>query len=172
MSKEVLRIKEGGARAIPLHVKNCGILVEHDDIVTAQAAITKGTRKRRIKVVNRLEIASGMDFKSVQQLMISEPQSYPYSPGYQYVHVLAFTASSNGSIALLLPYVYAPFLKKGPISTTMIDAASGGLEAEEEVIAAEKTDKSSFENNLKDWLLINEKHGRARHSIKEYHSIG
>lgn len=133
-------------------------------------AQAKGVRRKRVKVVNRIEIASGMDFSAIQQLMVSEPVEYPYRSGYQYVHVLAFTSSSSG-IALLLPYVFAPHLKKGPISTAMIDAASQGQQAEEEIIAATRNDKDSFENNLKEWLLINEKHSRARHSVKEFHNV-
>lgn len=172
VSKEATRIKDSGARAIPLPVKNCGVLVEHCDINLAETSNAKGSKKRRIKVVNRMEIGSGMDFRSITQIMVSEPQNYPFAPGYHYVHILAFTASSNGSIALLLPYIYAPYLKMGPISTGMLDAVSAGQEVQAEVIPAGKTDKLSFENTLKDWLLINEKHTRARHSIKEYHSIG
>lgn len=111
-----------------------------------------------------------MNFDAVSQLMVSEPIEYPFRPGYQYVHVLAFTSSTNG-IALLLPYVFAPFLKKGQLSVAMIDAASNGQTTEEEIVAAKKNEKDAFENNLKEWLLINEKHARARHSIKEFHSV-
>lgn len=164
---EVSRIKEGGARAVPLQVKNCGVLVEHDDISPSG---TKNPRRKRVKVVNRIEIGSGMDFKAIQQIMVSEPVDYPFRTGYLYVHVLAFTSSSSG-IALLLPYVYAPYLKKGPVSTTMLDSAAAGEEVEEEVISARKTDKDSFENTLREWLLINEKYGRARHSVQEFHAI-
>ena len=111
-----------------------------------------------------------MDFQSVQQLMVSEPIEYPFREGYNYVHVLAFTASSN-SMALLMPYIYAPHLKRGPLSTDMLDRAARGEEVEEEVIAAKRHDKDAFENNLKEWVLINERYMRARHSIKEFHSI-
>lgn len=170
VTAECERIKAGNARVVPLPVKNCGILVEHDDIPPSMQGKNASSRKRRVKVVNRIEIGSGMDFTAVSQLMISDPVPYPFRTGYQFVHVLAFTASSN-TMALLCPYVYAPYLKKGPMSTDMIDAASRGELVAEEVVAAVKNDKDCFENSLKEWVLINEKLSRARHSIKEFHSI-
>lgn len=145
-------------------------MVEHGEPSSGHISHTKSNRKKRIKVVNRLEIGSGMDFSSIKQIMVSEPQDYPFSPGYQYVHVLAFTDSSNNSIALLLPYIYAPYLKMASVSPE--DGGDKTRTPEEEAVTAEKSDKSAFENSLKEWLLINEKHGHTRHSIDKFHAIG
>jgi hypothetical protein len=112
-------------------------------------------KKRKIKVINRLEIASGMDFDRVSQIMISEPIVYPFREGYQYVHVLAFTQSSN-EMALLIPYLYAPYL-------TSI--------GEDTAAPAKKQDKDSFVNSLQDWLFLNERHERSLHHVDAFHAI-
>ncbi|ORY76359.1 hypothetical protein BCR37DRAFT_395293 [Protomyces lactucae-debilis] len=149
---ECARIKEAGSRAIPLPLKNCGVVLEElDGKDTNKSGRTK---KRKLKVINRLEIASGMDFNRVSQIMLSEPLPYPFKEGYEYVHVLAFTQSSN-EMALLIPYLYAPYL------------TSTG----EEAVPAKKSDKDSFVNTLQDWLFLNEKHERSLHHIDAFHSI-
>lgn len=173
VAEECQRIRVSGARAIPLPTKNCGILVEADDMKETETSNfnRSGNKRRRVKVVNRIEISSGMDFRSIGQIMVSEPLEYPFRPGYLYVHILCFTAASN-TMALLVPYVYAPYLKKAPIEMEMIEKAEAGQLVEEEVVSARKGEKDYFENNLKEWLLINQSQARARHSIKEFHSIG
>ena len=151
MKDECEKINVAGARAIPLKVKNCGVLIEADDLVAAQA------KRRRVQVVNRIEIASGMDLRSVSQIMVSEPTKYPFREGYEYVHVLCFTAASN-TMALLIPYIYTPYLKQETAKEDTPD-----------VVAASKEDRKAFVNNLKEWLFVTT--SRARHTIKEYHAV-
>ena len=114
-----------------------------------------------MKVVNRIEIASGMEFSKIVQIMVSEPLAYPFRDGYSYVHVLCFTSSSN-TMALLLPYIYAPWLRQ------QFSEESDTTD----ILASKKQELDSFQNNLQEWLLINEQQHRSRHSIHEYHAIG
>ena len=94
-------------------------------------------------IVNRMELDTGFDFNSrIKQILISETSKYPLKENYGYIHLILLT--DNMKIPLLIPYLFP-------------------LEFHDE----EKCKK----NTLKEWLFINAKGWRARHSIQEYHSI-
>jgi len=81
---EVVRIRSLNANAIPVPIKNVGIVRK-----------SKG-------FLNRLEVNTSFDFDKVKRLMISEPIAAPKA-GYSYVHVLCFT---DQAVPLILPYLY------------------------------------------------------------------
>lgn len=74
---ELQRISEQGSRAIPLPVKNMGVVVEPKP------------NKKSLIVINRIEIGTGMDFNRIKQIMVSEPKPYPFNKtgSAEYVHV-------------------------------------------------------------------------------------
>ncbi|KAJ3047431.1 hypothetical protein HK097_011541 [Rhizophlyctis rosea] len=114
--------------------------------------IVKYEDHKPVLIVNRIEINTGFDFEQrVKQIMVSDPQTYPHKENYSYVNVLLLTENMN--IPLLVPYIYPTTVKVTPPPET-------------------KGKKSGTQkNDLQEWLLINAKGARARHSIHEYHSV-
>ena len=82
----VPRACSAGAKAIPIPVKNCGILHEKEHLI-----------------VNRVEVNTGFNFDKVQRLMLTDPIPCPVRTGYWYVSVLLFT---DKPVPLILPYTY------------------------------------------------------------------
>ncbi|BFZ61650.1 hypothetical protein YB2330_002723 [Saitoella coloradoensis] len=178
VSLESDRITAAGARAIPLPVKNFGILLDSDpsdpDFPLQKDPIKTQSRKQAkmgLDVCNRVEVGTGMDMAKIAQIMISPPIEYPGRAGWKYVHVLCFTAASN-TMALLIPYLYAPFM--------VIKDAEGGVKGEEdekEVVTALTEEEAKemggvvVKNTLREWLFVNEKQERARHKVEEFHDV-
>ena len=82
---EVARAEGLGQRTIKLTVKNCGLVF------------------RDGAVENRVEVDTGFNFDTVEQIMLSPPVDVPCKRGY----ALRFVILSSGKpIVLLLPYVY------------------------------------------------------------------
>ncbi|BFZ58150.1 hypothetical protein PYCC9005_005210 [Savitreella phatthalungensis] len=162
VENERRRLADAGAKAIPLPVKNCGVVLETR--ADGRDVLRAGD------ISNRMEVDSGMDFGRVTQVMVSPETVYPFEKGYSYVHVLCFTAASasdNGALCLLLPYVFAPHLRK---------ADDGALVA----VTPEPTDHTTnttgrptkvVANNLQSWIFVNAKHATTRFHIKEYHQV-
>ena len=197
VSAEAKRIASNGARAIPLTVKNCGILIESPSSSsssgTALSTVSAGGRVPKPNdVTNRLEVDTGMDFGKVTQVMVSPSQEYPFahrlSGGrltkgrYNYAHLLCFTAASQ-TTCLLLPYIWAPHLRRRDI-TTGAGTTGGGKtsragndddeaddDEDEEYIPADKSERGAFANNLNNWLFINNHHQHHRFRVHEYHTV-
>jgi hypothetical protein len=86
VEQEIKVIESKGAKAIPIPVKNCGILHEKEHLI-----------------VNRVEVNTGFNFDKVQRLMLTDPIPCPVRTGYWYVSVLLFT---DKPVPLILPYTY------------------------------------------------------------------
>ncbi|KAI8902743.1 hypothetical protein BC833DRAFT_230621 [Globomyces pollinis-pini] len=91
--------------------------------------------------INRIEFASNFDFKKILQIMISDPIVFPYRINFLFSTVLLMTEET--SMPIIVPYLYQGVLDK-------------------------KVKLNIPPNNLKEWLLINSKHERARHSIDQF----
>ena len=151
-SRKVLTLNSNpaeGYRAVPLSVKNHGIVLEE----------LSQKNKVKIIVVNRIEVNTAMDFSKIIQIMVSDPISYPYKPGYAYVHVVCLT---DKPLPLLIPYIYPERVSTTPTTITTPDhppiiqiasGPSGGV---------------VLENNLKEWIFVNIKSQSARHHIQHY----
>jgi len=91
------------------------------------------------KQLNRVVFDSQLDFSIVTEILISEPKPVPMKVGFQYVNVIMFAKSKSTETPLLFPYVFKTRLRK-----------SGG------------------KNNLKHWVLVNNKFEEAYHLIKSF----
>ena len=86
VAAEVARAEGLGQKTVALTVKNCGVVYREDGGID-----------------NRVEVDTGFNFDSVQQLLLSPSQEIPCKPGY----ALRFVILSTGKpIVLLLPYCY------------------------------------------------------------------
>ncbi|KAJ3309168.1 hypothetical protein HDV04_000447 [Boothiomyces sp. JEL0838] len=119
--REEERLREYTVVPTLLKPKNFGIIREKD------------------LLINRIEVASNLDFKTILQIMVGEPEIYPHKEGFLYTNVLLMTEDT--SRPYLIPYLYEGTLNK----------KNGGSQ-----------------NNLKEWLFINSDLERVRHSVKHY----
>ncbi|KAI8821626.1 uncharacterized protein EV422DRAFT_424317 [Fimicolochytrium jonesii] len=94
-------------------------------------------------IINRIEIDTGFDLNRIRQILVSEPVKYSHRSGFHYVNLLLIT--ENPMIPILLPYLYTEAVKA--------------------------TDAKQIKNDLREWVFINSKGLRARHSVQEYHCI-
>eukprot|EP01114_Cavostelium_apophysatum_P000246 TRINITY_DN10239_c0_g1_i2.p1 TRINITY_DN10239_c0_g1~~TRINITY_DN10239_c0_g1_i2.p1 ORF type:complete len:152 (+),score=22.96 TRINITY_DN10239_c0_g1_i2:32-457(+) len=114
---ELKRIKSMQSNAIPLPVKNMGIIREK-----------KGNKEL---VINRLEINTSFDFDKIVQLMISDSTPCPMKKDFSYVNVVLF---ADKPLPLIVPYLY------------LVDK----------------------QNELKEWLFINNSLQRTRRRIDDF----
>ncbi|GJJ71722.1 hypothetical protein EMPS_04079 [Entomortierella parvispora] len=147
---EVARIKATGTSIELLPVKNFGVVVDM-------------SRKKPI-AINRIEIDSTMDFKLIQQIMVSPGIPYPHKENFEYVNVLLFTEGMQ--TPMLVPYLYdTKFKTQEPLEEN--EEKTGTVDNSE----ADQRPWINVKNNLTEWLLVNSHHMRARHHIDEYHDI-
>merc|ERR1712176_755945 len=88
LDSEIARVEACGQKVLKLPVKNCSVVRQDKDMIA-----------------NRIEIDSGMDFDSVQQILLSEPVPCPLAEkkGFN----MCFVVLSTGKpIVLILPYLY------------------------------------------------------------------
>eukprot|EP00026_Physarum_polycephalum_P016663 Phypoly_transcript_17625.p1 GENE.Phypoly_transcript_17625~~Phypoly_transcript_17625.p1 ORF type:complete len:165 (+),score=29.89 Phypoly_transcript_17625:297-791(+) len=86
LQTELKRIREAGSNAIPVPVKNVGIIREDN------------------KVINRIEANTAFDFDKIQQLMVSDPTPCPHKADFSYANVLLFT---DKPVPIIFPYMYS-----------------------------------------------------------------
>ena len=87
LDEEVNRVTASGAKVIKLFPKNCGVVRPEGEK----------------HCVNRVEFATGLDFDTVEQIMLSDDKSVPEKPGY----ALRFVVLSTGKpIMLMFAYIY------------------------------------------------------------------
>ena len=91
--------------------------------------------------MNRVIFNSQLDFETISDILISPPTAVPDRPGFQYINVLLF-AKKKSDTPILFPYIYKTRLKK-----------EGG------------------KNNLKHWILVNNKAEEAYHLIKNFQEV-
>ncbi|KAI9008413.1 hypothetical protein BC832DRAFT_423677 [Gaertneriomyces semiglobifer] len=142
IAKEAARLKDLKLVPLVLSVKNYGV-VRHNN-----------------SLINRIEVDTGFDFGLIKQIMYSEPVPCDWKPGFNYVHLilLAETASTTAmSHPILIPYIYPTTLLPDPDTTnTKSSSSSSGS-------------TKPIKNDLKEWLLVNAKGARVRHSVNEFH---
>ncbi|KAJ3290553.1 hypothetical protein HK104_006690 [Borealophlyctis nickersoniae] len=138
---EAERLRSNGVRPLLMQVRNYGIVRQEEH--------------KSMLVINRVEIDTGFDFEQrVKQIMVSDPIPYPNKGDFSYVNVLLLTEKLE--LPLLVPYIY-------PNAVQSKTKGSGSDKS--------KKGEKLVKNDLKEWLLINSKGQRSRHSIHEYHSI-
>ena len=87
LDQEVARVEASGGKVIKLFPKNCGVVRPEGEK----------------HCVNRVEFSTGMDFDSVEQIMMSEEKPVPEKPGFS----LRFVVLSTGKpLVLMFAYIY------------------------------------------------------------------
>ncbi|KAK3809945.1 MAG: hypothetical protein J3Q66DRAFT_351697 [Benniella sp.] len=156
VDQEVARIRATGTSIEPLTAKNFGIVVN--------------LSRKKATAINRIEIDSTVDFKNVQQIMVSAGVPYPHKEGYEYVNVLLFVESMD-STPMLVPYLYDTKLKtQEPVEN---DNQELPMEVSSSSTGSSDNQRPwiNVKNNLTEWLLVNAQNARARHRIDEFHDI-
>lgn len=92
--------------------------------------------------LNRVVFNTELDFEQVVKLMISEATPLPTKPGFQYVNVLLFGKDKPETSPIIFPYVFK----------TRLRGRNG-------------------KNNLKHWVLVNNKCEEAYHQIKTFNQV-
>ena len=82
---------------------------------------------------------SQFDFETVENILLCPPIPCPHKLGFQYVNVLLFVKGKDKLMPILFPYLYKTRLRK-----------KGG------------------KNDLKKWLLVNNKCEEVMHEIKNF----
>jgi hypothetical protein len=97
-------------------------------------------------IINRIEIDTGFDFESrITQILVSDRIEYPLKSDFSYIHLILLTEKPEQMrMPLLVPYIFPNSILSNDVE---------------------------FVNHLKEWLLINAKGYRARHSIQEFHDM-
>ena len=87
LDEEVNRVTASGAKVIKLFPKNCGVVRPEGEK----------------HCVNRVEFSTGLDFDTVEQIMLSDDKPVPEKPGF----ALRFVVLSTGKpIMLMCAYIY------------------------------------------------------------------
>ncbi|KAI8993160.1 hypothetical protein BDB01DRAFT_832014 [Pilobolus umbonatus] len=139
--KEIKRIEDVGSSVLPLKISNCGIVPNFDN--------------KKARAVNRVEIDTDYDLNKVQQIMVSPPTAYPHKAHFNYVNLILVTDQPTPFLA---PYIYQTNLK-------VIQPAK------EEDGRKYPSKTITLKNDLREFLLINNKGIRSRVTIHEYHHI-
>lgn len=158
VDEEVARIRATGTSIEPLAAKNFGIVVD--------------LSRKKATAINRIEINSNLDFKKVQQIMVSAGIPYPHKENYEYVNVLLF--SENAETPMLVPYLYdTKFRTQEPLESDDKETASSTASSTDSPDGAPAVQRPwiNVKNNLTEWLLVNAQNARARHHIDEFHDI-
>ncbi|KAK3846624.1 MAG: hypothetical protein J3R72DRAFT_471372 [Linnemannia gamsii] len=156
IDQEVARIRATGTGIEPLAVKNFGIVVDM-------------SRKKPLGI-NRIEIDSKVDFKKVQQIMVSPGIPYPHKENFEYVNVLLFTDSTE--TPMIVPYLYdTKYKTQEPLENDEYSQDTTTNNNNYASVPESERPWIPVKNSLTEWLLVNSLHMRAKHHIDEFHDI-
>ncbi|KAF9082145.1 hypothetical protein BGX29_001405 [Mortierella sp. GBA35] len=157
VDQEVARIRATGTAIEPMAVKNFGIVVD--------------LSRKKALAINRIEVDTKVDFKKVQQIMVSPGIPYPHKDNFEYVNVLLFTDSTE--TPMLVPYLYdTKYKTQEPLEDDdSLDNPSTAANNTTATAAESERPWIPVKNNLTEWLLVNSLHQRAKHHIDEFHDI-
>jgi hypothetical protein len=146
LDNEINRVRTTGGKAIPIPVKNMGVVRE--DAKPNSRTKKKATKKEDTDrdnianeqqqddsiLVNRIEFNTSQDFGRVKEVMLSNSIDCPVKQNYKYVNVVLYTGDP---LVMMFGYLY----------------------------------ENVARNDLSQWLFINNQTKRSRQTVKAYKEL-
>jgi hypothetical protein len=109
LDREIKRLAGLGQAAVPVSVKNTGIIRER---------LPMGKKGDECDVVvNRVELGSSFDFSRIKQIMTSEPIACPVKDGYKLVFLVLLATLTGRAPPLIAGYVFDGRIVENDLST-------------------------------------------------------
>lgn len=114
---------------------------------------------------NRIEFDTSLDFSTIEEILVSEEIPVPEKKNYFYVTTVLFTKNKNSP--LVFPYCYFRNLNGEFDESNFL-----GMNKDEKRRLKKKLKKKKInQNELCDWILVNNDLQESEHHIKGYSKI-
>ncbi len=151
VEKDVQRAKESNTNPMLLKVNNMAII------------------RRQQVIHNRVEFDTLLDFKTVEEILISEEVPCEFEENLFYITVVLF--GRNKKVPIVFPYCYRTITSEEEEQINKEKEALKGLEKNQKKKKMKKLKKKMEKNDLSHWLFVNNKGEESAHTVSGFKKI-
>lgn len=151
VEKDIQRAKENSSNPMLLKVNNMAII------------------RRQQAIHNRVEFDSLLDFKTVEEILISEEVPCDFEENLFYITVVLF--GRNKKVPMVFPYCYRKITQEEEEQLVKDKEALKGLDKNQKKKKLKKLKKKMERNDLSHWLFVNTKGEESAHTVSGFKKI-